>query len=85
MRPLLLIGLLLLAACTQSAASRIGERTFRVESPAVAEGGTAANRHLASRLCPKGYYVIDSESHKGGLDRATDEQEPITVWKIRCI
>jgi hypothetical protein len=85
MRPLLLIALLLLAACTQSEASRVDERTFRIESPAVAEGGTAANRHLASRLCPKGYYVVNSESHKGGPDRAIDEDNPVTVWQIRCI
>jgi hypothetical protein len=85
MRPLLLIALLLLAACTQSEASRVDERTFRIESPAVAEGGTAANRRLASRLCPKGYFVVDSESHKGGPDRAIDEANPVTVWKIRCI
>lgn len=85
MRPLLVLTLLLLAACTQSSASRVDERTFRVESPPMAAGGSTANRHLANRLCPKGYYVVNSESHNGGPDRATDEINPTTVWTIRCI
>jgi hypothetical protein len=85
MRPLLVFAMLLLAACTSSSASRVDERTFRVESPAMAIGGDTANRHLAARLCPKGYYVVSSESHKGGPARATDETEPTTVWTIRCI
>jgi len=85
MRALLVFSLLLLAACTRSSASRVDERTFRVESPAMAIGGDSANRHLASRLCPKGYYVVNSESHKGGVARATDAEDPTTIWTIRCI
>jgi hypothetical protein len=85
MRPLLVFALLLLAACTQSSASRVDERTFRVESPPMAIGGEAANRHLANRLCPKGFYVVDTRTQKGGPDRATDEQNPMEIWTIRCI
>jgi hypothetical protein len=40
---------------------------------------------LANRLCPKGYRVVDSESHKGGPDRVVDDDNIMTVWTIRCI
>jgi hypothetical protein len=86
MRPLLLLSLLLLAACTEATASRVDDRTFRIEGPGVPGGSEAPNRRLANRVCPKGYRVLDSESHKGGPDRATDDHDTImTVWTIRCI
>lgn len=88
MRPLLVILLLLaplLAACTESVASRVDERTFKIESPPMAGNADGPNRRLATRICPKGYRVIDSESHKGGPDRATDEDQPVTTWHIRCL
>ena len=86
MRPLLLLSVLLLAACTEATASRVDDRTFRIEGPGVPGGSEAPNRRLANRVCPKGYRVLDSESHKGGADRATDDHDTImTVWTIRCI
>ena len=86
MRPLLLLSVLLLAACTEATASRIDDRTFRIEGPGVPGGSEVPNRRLANRVCPKGYRVLDSESHKGGADRATDSNDTImTVWTIRCI
>jgi len=86
MRPLVLLSaLLLLAACTEATASRVGERTFKIEGPAMSIDSEAPNRRLAARLCPKGYRVVDSERHKGGPDRATDEQNAMTIWTIRCI
>jgi hypothetical protein len=81
----LLLCLLPLAACTESSASRIDDRTFRIEDPGVSGGSEAPNRRLANRLCPKGYRLIDSESHKGGPDRVTDDQNTTTIWTIRCI
>jgi hypothetical protein len=88
MRFLLLSALLvapLLAACTQATASRVGERTYKIEGPPIASESTGPNRRLASRICPKGYLVLDSETHKGGMDRATDGNLPVTTWRIRCI
>ena len=88
MRPLfavLLLILPLLAACTEATASRVDERTFRVEGPPMAINSDGPNKRLATRICPKGYRVLDSETHKGGLDRATDEDLPMTIWTIRCI
>ena len=85
MRRLFVLALLLLAACTQSSASRVDARTFRIESPPMADGGNAANRLLAARVCPKGYYVVNSESSRGGPDRAVDAGDPVTVWTVRCI
>jgi hypothetical protein len=85
MRPLLLVALLALAACTESTSTRVDERTFRVEGPSMGVSSDAPNRRLANRLCPKGYRVIESESHKGGPDRAIDEPNPMTVWTVRCL
>ena len=86
MRPLLLLSVLLLAACTEATASRVDDHTFRIEGPGVPGGSEAPNKRLANRVCPKGYRVLDSESHKGGIDRATDDHDTImTVWTIRCI
>ena len=88
MRFLLLGALLLvplLAACTESAATRVGDGTFKIEGPPMAGDSAAPNRRLAGRICPKGYRVLNSETHKGGADRATDEDMPVTTWRIRCI
>ena len=87
MRPLfLLLLVLLLPACTEAAASRVGERTFRIEDSGVPGGSEGPNKRQAARVCPKGYRVLDSESHKGGADRATDDHDTtVTVWTIRCI
>jgi len=76
---------LLLAACTEASASRIDERTFRIEGPPCATCGDAPDRRLANRLCPQGYYVLESHTQKGGPDRAIDQPEPMTIWRIRCI
>ncbi len=88
MRPLLAVLILLmplLAACTEATASRVDERTFKIEGPPMQGNSEAVNRRLANRVCPKGYRVIDTESHRGGTDRATDEDQPVEVWKIRCL
>jgi hypothetical protein len=86
MRPVVLILLsLLLAACTEASASRVDERTFRIEGPQMGIISDAPNRRLANRLCPKGYRVVDTESHRGGPDRATDSSDTMTIWTIRCI
>jgi hypothetical protein len=81
----LLLGLLLLAACTEATASRVDERTFRIEGPGMGMVSDAPNRRVANRICPKGYRVIDSATHRGGADRATDETNSMTIWTIRCI
>jgi hypothetical protein len=85
MRPLMLLALLALAACTEATATRVDERTFRIEGPAMGVVSDAPNRRIANRICPKGYRVVDSATHKGGPDRATDEINAMTVWTIRCI
>lgn len=88
MRFVLLAFLLLaplLAACTEATASRVGDRTFKIEGPPMAGDSAGPNRRLATRICPKGYRVLDSETHKGGPDRATDEDLPMTTWRIQCI
>jgi len=86
MRPAIFLLLaLLLAACTEATASRVDDRTFKVQGPELGISSNAPNQRLANRLCPKGYRVLDSTSHRGGTDRVTDSSESTTTWTIRCI
>ena len=85
MRPVILLLALFLAACTEATASRVDDRTFKIQGPELGMASDVPNRRLANRLCPTGYRVLGSESHKGGPDRATDSTDVMTVWTIRCI
>ena len=85
MRATIFLLLLVLAACTEATASRVDERTFKIQGPELGIDSGAPNQRLANRLCPKGYRVLDSESHRGGQDRATDSTDSTTTWTIRCI
>jgi hypothetical protein len=80
-----IFAMLLLAACTEAEAIKTGDRTFRIEGPAMGMSSDAPNKRLAARLCPNGYRVINSESHKGGPDRVTSDVDTMTAWTIRCI
>jgi hypothetical protein len=77
----------MLAGCAQSQSdfTRIGERTFRIESPPIPGGATGPNQRLAQQLCPSGFRLMDSVSHKGGADRAIQEDNTTTIWVVRCI
>ena len=85
MRYLPLLALVVLAACSEATASRVDDRTFKIEGPGMGIASDAPNRRLATRLCPKGYRVMDSTSHRGGPDRAIDDSDIMTIWTIRCI
>jgi len=86
MRYLLPVLAIALVGCSQSEASRIGDRTYRIISPEVPGGAEGPNRRLAEQLCPGGYRKLDEEAHKGGPDRAIyDEQNVTTIWVIKCI
>jgi hypothetical protein len=88
MRYLLPLVAIALVACGQNQAdfTRIGEKTFRIESPPIAGGAEGPNMRTAQQLCPNGYYKLDEISHKGGADRVDwYEQGTTTVWTIRCI
>jgi hypothetical protein len=86
MRALVMVFVMLLvAACSQATASRVDERTFRIDGPEMGFVSDAPNQRLANRLCPKGYRVLDSRTHAGGPDRATDSTDRMTIWTIRCI
>jgi hypothetical protein len=84
-RIVVVLSALLLAACTEAEANKIGERTFRIEGPAMGPISDAPNKRLAARLCPNGYRVLDSQSHRGGADRVTSDSDTMTVWTIRCL
>jgi hypothetical protein len=85
MRAAICLVLLVLAACTEATASRVDERTFKIQGPELGMASDAPNQRLANRLCPKGYRVIDSRSNKGGPDRVTDSTDITTTWTIRCL
>lgn len=85
MRYLLMIALLLLPACTQATASRIDNRTFRVEGPGTPGGSTAPNRRLARKICPRGYRVLNQEVSRNSPDGYSEEPGIFTNWTIRCI
>jgi hypothetical protein len=91
MRRVLLIATLLLVpaglvACgpLQSSATKIDDRTFRVEGPGVPGGAEAPNRRMAERVCPGGYRVLDSTRHKEGCSDGC-EAAISTTWVIRCL
>jgi hypothetical protein len=88
--PLSLVGVLL-AGCggpTQSDAVRIGERTYRIETPPIPGGAIGPNQRLAQQLCPGGYRVLNTEAHKG-IDRGTmddtDDLYTTTTWVVKCL
>jgi hypothetical protein len=85
----LLFAAFVLSGCggpNLSDAVRIGERTYRIESPPIPGGATAPNQRLAQQLCPGGFRVLDSTAHKGGLDRADySEQGTTTIWVVKCL
>jgi hypothetical protein len=85
MRPAILLLALLLAACTEATASRVDDRTFKIHGPELGVASNVPNQRLANRLCPKGYRVLDSVTHAGGMARAQDTTDRTTVWTIRCI
>ena len=70
------------AGTLQSSASKIDDRTFRIEGPGVPGGAEAPNRRMAERMCPGGYRVLDSTRHKeGGVDGS--DAAISTDWVIR--
>lgn len=91
MRYLLPLVAIVLASCggpTQADFTRIGERTFRIESPPIPGGATGPNERVARQLCPAGYRLLSSQANKGGIDRAKDYPEDLnttTVWVVKCI
>lgn len=88
MRAVLLLALVALTACSEATASRVDDRTFRIEGPGIPGGSDAPNKRMASRACPHGYRVLDTSSHQGGPDRASympGDSGSTTVWTIRCL
>jgi hypothetical protein len=81
----LLLVAVVLAGCSEAGATRVDEKTWRIEGPGVVGGSDAANRHLAYRLCPAGFLILDQQAHKGGALGVGANQDITTIWTIRCI
>lgn len=85
MRYFLPLLALALAACSESQASRVGDGIYRIDGPGIPGGSEGPNRRTAEQICPRGYRVLNTESHKGGPDRATDDNSTTTIWTIKCL
>jgi hypothetical protein len=93
MRYWLVLVLGALAGCSTASASKIDERTFRIEGPEIPGGSNTPDERLAERICPHGYRVLDENRHVGNstseADRgASADQETTgigTNWTIRCL
>lgn len=77
---LVVLTSVVLSACAHSYASRVDDRTFRIEGPEVPGGSDAPNKRLADQLCPHGYRVLDSDRVK-----ADYQSQMQTNWTIRCL
>jgi hypothetical protein len=91
-RSRLLMAILLLAptgltccGTMQSQATKIDDRTFKIEGPGVPGGAEAPNRRLAERICPGGYRVLDSQRFKDSGGDFGDSHDTHTNWTIRCL
>ena len=92
MRRLLLMAILLLTptgltCCSpmSSQATKVDDRTFKIEGPGVPGGAEAPNRRLAERVCPGGYRVLDSQRFKTSSGDFADSADIHTNWTIRCL
>jgi hypothetical protein len=92
MRSRLLMAILLLAStgltccgAMSSSATKLDDRTFRVEGPGVPGGAEGPNRRMAERVCPGGYRVLDSQRFKDSGGDFADAAEIHTTWTIRCL
>jgi hypothetical protein len=74
----------LISCSSQSYATKIGDRTYRIEGPGVPGGAEAPNRRLAERLCPGGYRVLDTTKSKEGCTDGCNAAIS-TNWVIRCL
>jgi hypothetical protein len=72
-------------ASLQASATKVDDRTFRIEGPGVPGGAEAPNRRTAERVCPSGYRVLDSTRHKEGQGDTGSDASIYTTWMIRCL
>jgi hypothetical protein len=77
---LLAPGLISCGGALKAGATKIDDRTFRIEGPGVPGGAEAPNRRTAERVCPGGYRLLDSTRFKVDPTEGT-----YTNWVIRCL
>jgi hypothetical protein len=85
LRSIVVLAALLLAACTEADATRVGDRTFRIEGPGLPSESSAPNRRVAERLCPNGFRVLTEQTKRNTPDGGRDEPGMFTNWTIRCL
>ena len=82
---LVMSGMAVMTGCTEATASRVADRTFRIEGPGLPVESTAPNRRVAERMCPGGYRVLDEITRRNTPDGNRDEPGMFTNWMIRCL
>jgi hypothetical protein len=78
-------AVLVLAGCTEAAATRVAERTFKIDGPGLPSKSDAPNRRVAERVCPNGYQVVDRLVRRNTPDGHRDEPGMFTNWTVRCL
>jgi len=78
------VGLVSCAALSSSA-TKLDDRTFKIEGPGVPGGADAPNRRTAERLCPGGYRVLDRQRFKESSPEFGGDASTYTNWVIRCL
>lgn len=78
-------AMLALAGCTKATASRIDDRTLRIEGPGLPSGSTETNRCVAERVCPKGYRGLKELERRNTSDGPRSEEGIFTNRTIRSI
>ena len=81
----LVLAVLVLAGCTEAFATRVAERTFKIDGPGLPSQSDAPNRRVAERICPNGYHVVDQIVRRNTPDGNRDEPGMFTNWTIRCL
>ena len=78
------VGLVSCAA-QSSSATKVDDRTFKIEGPGVPGGANAPNRRMAERVCPGGYRVLDQQRFKESSSGLGSDSTTHTNWTIRCL
>jgi hypothetical protein len=79
------VGIVSCGGAQSSSATKLDDRTFKIEGPGVPGGAEAPNRRTAERVCPNGYRVLDRLRFKDSNGEFGGDSAVYTNWVIRCL
>jgi hypothetical protein len=82
---LVLVSTGLISCTARSSATKVDDRTFKIEGPGVPGGANAPNRLMAERACPGGYRVLNRQNFKADSQGLGGDSSVYTNWVIRCL